>query len=387
MASRSFPWKGVAIGLGLLALIGLLAGYQLVMRGFIQAYYRAEYAPEPLDDRPLPQPPPSFRLRDVPWLSEALPLCQSQSLRMLAAQQGRLEPRRTVDFVMGFTWGASAIPRRTGFFPGQDPEVGFRLGAPVLGFQRRYFTTDDSERFLAAVRMAISQGRAVRVALDRAILVEGRGIVPHSVVLVGYDEGGFEYYEPTCDAPGRCLPGDKPAGTPGLRVATATLLTALESHALAFQYPWRYQLVVLEPGPIVSGSALEDRLALNARALIGGSGPGPSAGAQAVLDTASAIERHGKDVVTPELLRGLTVAAQVRGDDALALEELFAGRAELAGAAQALRRASEHYATALRALSSTPPDVEQGAAVLKLAAEADRAAGRAILDASIPPAR
>lgn len=387
MAGRPFPWKSVAIGLGLLALIGLVAGYQIVMRGFIQAYYRAEYAPESLDDRPLAEPPPSARLTDVPWLSEALPLSQSQSLRMLLAQQGQLHPRPTVDFAMGATWGATAIPRRTGFFPGQDPEVGFLRGAPLLGFERRYYVTDDADRFLSAVRVAIGQGRAVRVALDRAVLVEQRGLVPHSVVLVGFDADGFEYYEPTCDLPGRCEAGDRRPGTPGLRMATRTLLTAEESQALALQYPWRYQLLVLEPKAAADAALLEQRLVANARALIGQGGPGPALGAQAVLDTAKAVERHGKDVVTPELLRGVTVAASVRGDDARVLPSLFPGWPGLDAAGAALLRASEQYAAAQRALEAKSPEIEQAVAALRLAAEADRAAGEALLAAAASAAR
>lgn len=372
MSSRAFPWKVVLVGGAVALLVAAIGGYQYVIRSFIQAYYLSEYRPEALTAAELGEPPATHRLTDVPWLSETPALCQSISLRMLAAQQGRVEPRSTIDFMMGFTWGATAIPRRTGFFPGQDPEVGFLRAAPYLGFTRRYLTTDSADDFVRALKTFLSKGRAVRVAVDRSLLLEARGAVPHSVVLIGYDAEGFEYYEPTCEDAKRCAAMERAPGQPGLKVTTAQLLLATESQALVFQYPWKYQLLVLEPSsaPVPELSTL---LAVNGRALMGMKTAGPSTGSVAVTDTASAIERHGKDVVTPELLRGVKVAALVRRDDSIALSSLFATRPELAPAAEALDEAGKAYARAVTAFEANEP--EQGAQALKEAAAFDLKAG------------
>lgn len=376
MPSRPFPWKVVLLGSAVVLLVAAIVGYQAVIRSFIHAYYEAEYRPEALKEAELGQPPASHRLNDVPWLSETPALCQSISLRMLAAQQGRLEPRSTIDFLMGFTWGATAIPRRTGFFPGQDPEVGFLRAAPYLGFTRRYLTTDSADDFVRAVKTLLSKGRAVRVAVDRSLLLDDRGVVPHSLVLIGYDAEGFEYYEPTCDDPKRCAAMERAPGQPGLKVMTDKLLLAAESQALVFQYPWRYQLLVLEPSsaPVPDVSTL---LEVNGRALVGRKNAGPSTGSVAVTDTANAIERHGKDVVTPELLRGLKVAALVRRDDSVALSSLFAARSELAPAAELLDDAAKQYGLALSALEAN--ELEKGAEALKQAAGLDQKAGALML--------
>lgn len=376
MSSRAFPWKMVLVGGAVALLVAAIAGYQYVIRSFIQAYYLSEYRPEALTAAELGEPPATHRLTDVPWLSETPALCQSISLRMLAAQQGRVESRPTIDFMMGFTWGATAIPRRTGFFPGQDPEVGFLRAAPYLGFTRRYLTTDSADDFVRALKTFLSKGRAVRVAVDRSLLLEARGVVPHSVVLIGYDAEGFEYYEPTCDDAKRCAAMERAPGQPGLKVTTAQLLLATESQALVFQYPWKYQLLVLEPSsaPVPEVSTL---LAVNGRALMGMKSAGPSTGSVAVTDTANAIERHGKDVVTPELLRGVSIAALVRRDDSIALSSLFAARSELAPAAEALDEAGKAYARAVTAFEANEP--EQGAQALKEAAAFDLKAGEVML--------
>lgn len=376
MARRPFPWKAVLL-VGVVVLLAvLIGGYQLAMRQLIHAYYENNYAPEAVDAKDLTQAPPAHRLADVPWLSEDLGVCQSVSLRMLAAQQGRLAPRSHVDFFMGFTWGATAIPRKTGFFPGQDPEPGFRTAAPYLGFTRRYLVTDSQDDFVRALKSQLARGRAVRVALDRASLLEQRGISPHSVVLVGYDEQGFEYYEPVCDDAKRCAPGEKPPGAAGLTVDTERFLMAVEAHALAFQYPWTYQLTVLEP---LEGAPPDPAALLEAhgRALIGLKGPGPSTGSVAVRETAKALERHGDGVLSPELLAGVTVAAVVRRDDALALGALFPERPWLASAAEALDRAALHYGKAAHALETK--SLEAAVQALLAAAAADQDAGAVLL--------
>lgn len=145
MASRAFPWKLVSFVSGLLVIGGLIGAYLVAMRGAVQAFYQAEYQPEPLPSSLLGMPPASARVATVPWHSEKLGVVSSTCLRMLAAQQGASIPRATADFLLGSTWGASPIPRRTGFFPGQDVEAGFLLAAPYLGFTRRYLTTDSGD--------------------------------------------------------------------------------------------------------------------------------------------------------------------------------------------------------------------------------------------------
>lgn len=382
MAQRQLPWKWIVIGGGLALLVALIVGYLAAMRSVVQAYYRTEYQPADLDAAELRDAPATFRLTDVPPLSEPLPLAASVSLRMLAAQQGRAEQRSTVDFWMGFTWGATPIPQRTGFFPGQDAEAGLMRGARALGFTRRYLTTSDRALFVRALQHFLAKGRAVRVAVDRAMLLSQGGLVPHSVVLVGFETTAdgvrFEYYEPWCDEAARCAHAEQaPVGSAGLHVTAERLALACESLALSFQYPWKYQLVVLEPATTGETPALEKTLQANASALVGSKGAGPSTGVPLVEAVAKAIDTHGDGVVTPELLRGVKVAAVVRRDDAEALVQLFPGRGELAKAAEALDAAAKFYGEAATALEAKR--LEEGTRALRAAAQADQRAGEAIL--------
>lgn len=249
----------------------------------------------------------------------------------------------------------------------------------MLGFQRRYWVTDDQATFLAELKSQLARGRAVRVALDRSILLSQREAVPHSVVLVGYDDAGFEYLDPTCEEATRCLAGDRAPGTAGLRVTNELLFTAVESQALVFQYPWTYQLVVLEP---IEGAKPDPAslLAENARALIGLKTRGPSTGSVAVSDTANALERHGDSVLKPALVRGVRLAAQVRRENAETLVAMFPQRPTLARAAELLDSSAKHYGAATSALDAKK--LEAAVSELREAAKADAAAGQAILDAA-----
>ncbi|MFZ5446607.1 MAG: hypothetical protein ACOZQL_41855 [Myxococcota bacterium] len=378
MAERKFPWKWVVIGGGALLLVALVVGYLTAMRTVVQAYYRAEYQPAELSAAELVDGPANFRLTDVTWYSEPVPLGATVSLRMLAAQQGRVEPRSVIDFWTGATWGATPIPQRTGFFPGQDAEPGLLRGATALGFTRRYLTTDDRALFVKALKHFLAKGRAVRVAVDRAMLLEQSGLVPHSLVLVGYEGDRFEYYEPWCDEPARCAHAlEREPGTAGLHVPAERLALACESLALALQYPWKYQLVVLEKDPAAPAPALEKTLQQNGSALVGSKGRGPSLGVPLVESVAKALDTHGEGVVTPELLRGVKTAAAVRRDDAEALLLLFPGRTELAKTAEALDSAAKLYGEAATALEAK--QLEAGVRALRAAAQADQRAGEAIL--------
>jgi hypothetical protein len=380
MAARKLPIQRMLIAVMLVAVAGLVVAYQLAVRDLVQGYYREEFGAESLASLS-GDAPPAHRLTDVPWYSAAAPRSLSLTTRMLVAQQGRLEPVAVIDFVTGATWGATPTPRRTGFTPGQDSEPGLRRGATALGFTRRYLTTDDAGAWEAGLRRELAAGRAVRVAVDRNALLERRGVAPHAIVLVGYDVDGFEYYEPWCDEPARCAPGERPAGSAGLRVPAARLRLAAESLSLALQYPWRYQLQVLEPATGAS-HPLKELLPVHGRALRGTRGGGPSTGAELVLDTARALEQHGDSVLSPELLAGVSLAATVRQENAEALRGLFAERAPLLVAQERLSRAAQHYAAAARALEAK--QLPQAVEALRFAAAADREAGDALVDDAAP---
>jgi hypothetical protein len=376
MSARRLPWKWIVVSVLLVALGAVIVVWQSAVNGMVHAYYDAEYQPVQLTPADVKPAPASFRLDTVSWRSSELDLPQPLAFAMLAGQAGAVESLEAIEFYTGATWGASPVPHSSGFYPGPDAELVYRQGAAAMGLTRRYLVTDDQARYLAALKGLLASGRPVRVAIDRDALLGESGTTAHSIVLVGYDEGHFEYYEPTCTKPERCRPGTAVPGQPGLMVETQRFLVAVESLALVFQYPWKYQLLVLEPGEKTVTQA--EVVARNAAALIGTKVPGgpPGTGAKLVLDGAKALRDHGKDIATDEFTRGLHVAGPARLSDARALEELLPPTAPVVEAAHQLALAAAAYTAADEALRGKHLEAVDQA--LLAAAEADRKAGEAL---------
>jgi hypothetical protein len=376
---KSCNWKlGLGIAAGVLALLAIcgLVGWRVLMTYFRNLYYRTEYAPLELAVDDAGDCPAEHHLEDVPWFATEEAYCQSNSLQMIAAQQGIDEPRGYFDFLMGFTYGSTEIPGQLTFSPYSDPETGFVFAAPYLGLVRRYYVTDDDALYLDALRYYLSQGYPVRVGLDMGVLYSAEEQLPHSEILVGYDEAGFYYYETVCTSPASCEPGRRPPGDEGLYVPDQRLLDAVLGQATLVSYPWRYSFTIFEPG------SLEEDLGpvwtRNGQLLVGGVQYGPRQGADAIEALAARVEDRGvkTDVAANRL--GLEAAAYTRRDNAAYLREMFAGQPDLERAAALFSRAADDYQAVLDSVQdgvADQPEADRIAAWLRDAAAAEREAG------------
>jgi hypothetical protein len=358
---------------------GLLA-WRALIDAFVHQYYQAEYAPIELSASQVGTYPPEHHSQDVPWISTQEAVCQSNSLQMIAAQRGIEEPRRHFDFLMGITYGASQEPGTLAFYPGTDPEPGFVVAAPYLGLLRRYFVTDDTELYLAALRHYLSQGYPVRVGLDMGVLHDLGAEIPHSEVLVGYNGGGFYYYETVCVPEVPCKPGHLPPGERGLYTTTNKLLAAVLGQARLLDYPWRYSLSIFEPAPLEED--LRPIWARNGQSLLGGSRYGPKQGADVIDGLAKEIERRNTRTDVSEIEPGLTTAVFVRRENAAYLGEAFPGDSELERATGLFNEAAGCYQAVLDEMEggiTSPSEATQIADWLRQAAKAERAAGEILL--------
>jgi len=382
---RRWPLRvGITAGVVVLLAVGAMVGWRLLMGHFVRQYYWSAYAPITLTSADVSDVPAEHHLDDVPWIAVPLPLCQSVSPQMIAAQQGSIPARRRVDFLMGFTYGASQLPG--GWFApfGTDPETGMKVAAPYLGLERRYYVTDDAGLYLRAVRSALAQGRPVRLALDMGRLYGADQFLAHSEVLVGYNEGGFFYYEPVCTAPATCSPGERSAGAPGLYVTEQKLLEAVLGQARALSYPWRYAFAIFVPGPIVQD--LTPVWQQNAQALRGGMRYGPKIGAEVIEALADQIEKRGAASPGGDLQMGIAVAAATRPDNGAYLREAFPDDVDLQRAAALFDQAAEAYRAVQEAIADGIVDQQEAALIaahLRRAAAAERAAGE-IFAAEVP---
>jgi hypothetical protein len=355
-------------------------GWRMLMSHFQGQYYRESYAPLQVAADHVGDYPAKYHLDGVPWIATRDSYCQANSLAMVAAQHGVEASTGHCSFLMGFTYGAVAVPGSVGINPFTDPEPGFAVAAPYLGLVRRYYVTDDAALYLDALRYALSQGYAVRVALDVAVLYGLDEELPHSDLLVGYDEKGFTYYETVCLLEFPCEPCHLPPGEQGLWVSDQTLLGAVLAQATAFSYPWRYSLTIFEALP------REDDLGpiwtRNGNLLIGGTRYGPRQGADAIDELAAVIEKRGARIDVSEVTWGLEAAVFTRRGNAAYLRGAFAGQADIERAAALFDRAAEDYEAALKGIEDGIADEAESAQVggwLREAATAERAAGEIFL--------
>jgi hypothetical protein len=380
---RSARWR---VGLGIVGGVAVLlaacgfAGWRALTAFFQRRYYVEGYAPLELSADDVGTPPTRHHLDDVPWIATRESYCQANSLAMVAAQHGVDASAGLCSFLMGFTYGAVEVPGVVGINPFTDPEHGFIVAAPYLGLERRYYVTDDAALYLKALRYTLSQGYAVRVALDAGVLYGLDEPLPHSDLLVGYDESGFIYYETVCLPEFPCEPRRLPPGEEGLWVAEGVLLDAVSSQAELFSYPWRYALTLFEEGPLVED--LGPIWARNGQLLIGGVPYGPRQGADAIDKLAATVEKQGSKLDASQASWGLEAAVYARHDNAAYLRSLSTAQADLTRAAELLDRAAEAYAQALATLEDGVADrteADQVAAWLRDAAAAEREAGEIFL--------
>jgi hypothetical protein len=375
-------WLGIAGGV-LVVLVGAgFAGWRALTNFFVRQYYQDSYAPLALAANRIGDYPAEHHLGDIPWIAAELPVCQSTSLQMIAARQGIEQPRPYFDFLMGFTYGATNAPG-AGFTPfGTDPEVGFAVAAPYLGLARRYYVTDDETLYLNALRFYLSQGYPVRAGLDMGVLYGAGEQMPHSDVLVGYDESGFYYYETVCIAPASCEPGRRPPGDEGLYVPDERLLGAVLGQARQFSYPWRYSFTIFEEGP--QEQDLGPVWMQDGQALVGGAQYGPCQGAAAIEELATSIEERGARFDASDVQFWLEVMATFRQDNATYLRAAFAGERDIERAAELLERASADCQAVTSALERGDGIADQAQADriarwLRDAAAAEREAGEIFL--------
>lgn len=324
----------------LLAVLSLWVGWRLLLRSFVRQYFTKNYAPIQLSESQLGYFPPNHHLQDVPWCSTRETYCQANTLQMITHQQGRTASRDEINFLMGFTYGASALPK-IGFSPFTDPEPGHAVAAPYLGLVRHYYVTHDPKLYLRALRFYLSRGHPLHVPLDYAVLYGLRGFIPHSNLLVGYDQNGFYYYETVAMQGSSLEPGFRAPGEQGLWVSNEKLLEAALSQSRHFKQPWRYAFALFEPWPTQSDLKLVWRR--NARLLMGGEKYGPKQGADAIAQTANQIQKHWHSINPQEMCLFLDSAAYTRRDNADFLRTHFAEEEGILRAANLLEQAAQLY--------------------------------------------
>lgn len=304
-------------------------------------------------------------------------------MQMIASYYGIDRPRRFFDFLMGFTYGAGDLPG-FGYMPvGTDPEIGFLEAASYLGLKRYYCTTNDPILYLKSIRFQLGQNNPVRLPLDMGALYGSDDPIPHSEVLIGYDETNFEYYEPVCSPPATCQPAIHEPGEQGCFVTEERLLEAVDSQSRFFYYPWHYALSIFEPGP--RAEDMQSVWQRNGRNLAGGQRMGMRWGASATEYLASQFEKPRPDLDFEKLQNSLKMGTFMRRENAVFLREIAENDSGLLRAAELFEQSACFFQNGSDCLSrgvTTPEEARLIASWLREIAAAEREAGQIFLSST-----
>jgi len=342
-------------------------------------YFRNSYGPEPIERR-TGSISARHRIDSARWISTPIPACITTCMQMIADYYHIDCSRRHFDFLMGFTYGAGDLPG-IGYMPvGNDPETGYLEAAPYIGLKSQYFTTNDPDLYLEAIRCNLTEARPVRLPVDMGALYGSDEVIPHSEVIIGYDEDVFEYYEPVCQPPAVCPHEDHNKGDQGCYVAEERLLDAVYSLSKIFDYPWRYGLSIFEAGPLSTDVyALWPR---NGRNLVGGQRMGMRWGAAATEHLANQIEKQNRKLDYERLRLIFEIGAYMRSENAAFLRNIAGDRASILKAAELFDKSAACFWNAFEALSSglvTPNESQAIVEYTREIAGVEREAGKIFL--------
>ena len=284
--------------------------------------------------------PETYFIRNFPHISFENAYCNSPCIMMVdRAINGSTESVHYYNWLTGFTYGASYFGTVYSFRPFTDIEIGNDFAAPFLNLKRNYYVCDDSTEFIYHLRELISDNEAVRVALSSAIYgsQDKRKFWPHSVMLVGYDENNFIYYET-----GRI---DRDTiNSQGEIMKASTLIEAEYDFAKRFGVPWKYNFTTFTKVEKVESSEkyVWER---NGEQLIGRSIPFTSigTGSDAILGLAESIREDGIDLKQQRYLKTwIKMAEYNRADNANFLKS-FSNSDKIILAAEYLEDSGQNY--------------------------------------------
>ncbi|MBC8213609.1 MAG: hypothetical protein ISR90_01910 [Candidatus Marinimicrobia bacterium] len=186
--------------------------------------------------------PETYQVKDFRHISYSNAYCSSASLEMYN-ETINIENKSIhyYNWLMGFSYGAFFRGSIYSFIPYTDPEPGMDFASPFLGLNRNYYICNDSIDYVKHLKELISNNHSVRVAVNAAIIRinDKKQFWPHSIILTGYDESNFVFYET-----GHI---DKDTiNSEGELIDNNILVEAVYDMDKRFGCPWKYNFTTFE---------------------------------------------------------------------------------------------------------------------------------------------
>lgn len=365
---------------------------------FSEKYFQEAYQPTWLTIQDIKGSPDEYFIQKIPWISYKDAICQTASLQMLSNKSGIEKPRDYFSFLLGYTYGAVYIKGAGRFMSYGDPEPGFILAAHNLGFERRYFVTDDENIFLKALRYFLSKDYPIRIAWNSVPSIKygiefgyftptkdwkeppKKAVSPHNVVFVGYDKNNFYFYE--TQGKDQHITGEK-----GIKIPEQVVLEAVISLSSNFRLPWKYMFTIFEQG--AKQENLTKIFERNGNEMIGYAFGPTSTGSLAIEGLAYGLEIEGTKIGEQNKRKyfknTMQSLSKIRSDNADFLAQYFKEDQQIQNASELLKEASNKYAKIFQIMNKEillEKDVLEMISLLKGAALSERKAGKIFLDYS-----
>ena len=356
----------------LLLLTGLLMALGPQITKYTQGkYYKKFYGAEEINPADLKDCPVSFRIKGMTRMSYDKQYFQPAALQMVAAKHGIRQDIGYFNFLMGFTYGVFYRSDMPAPMFTNDPILGFKYAAPYLGLKMRFFTTDDRDVFIKAVKFHVSRNHPVIIELDAGALRGETVFLVHPEVIAGYSERGFEYLE--TDSKSR--PG---TGTGVLTTSSDSIVAAVLSQSKAFMSPRRFSIIIFEPAG-EKKTDLREVFKQNGESLIG-----KKYGVVSVMGTGSfALQQFSAALKKKGGAGGLSLiepAPYTRADNASFLLEYFPGDEDIKKAAADLKEAGLKHGKVLKLLKAADKaKAEEASGLVSEAAAHEKSAGEIFL--------
>lgn len=323
------------------AIIIIIFLYFLIFNFYQKKYYDQAYRPSNIKLGRIPRYPEKCIIEGISGISSERQYQEAVALKMI---NDSIHPKENIsieniNFLMGYTYGASFNSIKKNFIPFREPIEGLRIAAPFMGLHMDYRTTYSSDAFISSIKEYISQGCPVIVQLDMAALLGTDGFYPNSELLVGYDRAGFYYYETM----GKDNKEKK-------YVSKQKLIDAANKLNAKFRKPWRYGFCIFTARE--KNININKILKRNGNSLIGERSKSVSSGAQAIEELANSIEEL-KNFNNEWILQTL---AYTRRDNAKFLEDFFKDNDKIVESAKLFNTASENYEKALKIIKDNSSD-------------------------------
>lgn len=300
-------------------------------------YYKISYKPEAIKQKNYNNIPDSSFVNNTPCISYKTAYCSSASYQMIGYQKGLTKDIGFYNWVMGFTYGALYITKTKAFIPYNDPETGYVAAQSYTALKRHYLISNDSLRFIKAVKYYISKNEPLRVGLNPAILLHIKGFSPHSELIVGYDRDSVYYYETG-------ISDRKLNGFRGESCTWHDFLLSVSSFCKGMGYTWKYNISTFEP-IVVDTLDLIKCSKRNGELLIGDKiGPYIRTGSFALKDWGSFIREYEKGLNWDYISIWTEEAGIIRKDNAEYLHECFKNIPKIDSVCNLLYKSSDNFA-------------------------------------------